>query len=271
MTMARKNQTPLGQFINLRPTLSPQETKEKLIAYRKNPTIELRNEIVEDNLRLVVKYASECSRDWHCPIEDLIQEGSLGLIRAVDDYDPSRNTAFSTLAMTYIKNAIFHYLGRYGKTIRIPPSLSSKIRQVDRVKEDLIQKLHREPTDEEVCEALNDGTTLTDLHRFRLYSSNVLSLDAKSDDEEQKKAIETRLADPDSDPHETALDKDRYEAVLKALSQLDPKDREILVLRNKEKPMTLSEIGKKFGISPEAVRQRENRAMAKLKEKIQGF
>ncbi len=267
----KKTKGPLGDFISLRPALTPAQTKEKLLAYRRNPTIELRNEIVEDNLRLVVKYASDCARDWHCPIEDLIQEGSLGLIRAVDDYDPERNYAFSTLAMTYIKNAIFQYLGRYGKTIRIPPSLSSRLRQIEKAKEELVQRLHREPKDEEICLALGDGTSVDDLQRYRLYSASVLSLDAKSEDDDGTKVLETRFADPDSDPHETALDKDRYEAVLKALSELDEKDREILLLRNQEKPVTLSEIGRKLGISPEAVRQRESRAMARLKERIRGF
>lgn len=267
--MAKNDKTtPMNDFLQSRPSLTPEETLEKLVAYRKNPTIELRNEIVEDNLRLVVKYASDCARDWHCPIEDLIQEGSLALIKAVDDFDPERKYAFSTLAITYIKNAIFRYLGKYGKTIRIPPNLSSQLRKVEKAKEELLQKLHREPNDEEICQKLDDGTKVEDLERYRRYATNVLSLDSNNDDEDPDKPLETRFADPDADPHEAALDSDRYEALMKALSELDEKDREILVLRHAEKPKTLTEIGKKYGISPEAVRQRESRALKQLKEKL---
>ena len=267
--MNEKN--PLGGFLTARSPLSPEETKNKLKEYHDHPSIELRNEIVEDNLRLVVKYASECARDWHCPIEDLIQEGSLALIKAVDDYDSEKNFAFSTLAMAYIKNAIFRYLGKYGKTIRIPPNLSSKMRLVEKKKEELVQALHRQPSDKEICDALADGTTERDLQRYRLYAVNVLSLDASSEDDGNGQSYEARFADPDADPHKNALENDRYDALLSALSQLDDKDREILVARHQEKPLTLTELGKRYGISPEAVRQRENRAIKALKEKLKEF
>ena len=259
---------PLRDFLASRPSPSSDETKAKLVEYRKNPTIDLRNEIVEDNLRLVLKYASECARDWHCPIQDLFQEGSLALIKAVDDFDPARNTTFSTLATTYIKNAIFQYLGKYGKTIRIPTALSSRMRKIEKVRETLTHALGREPTDHEIIAALKDGTTTDDLARFRLYSNKILSLDMDGEGEEGKPLT---IADPDADPHAFSMDNDRYDALLKAFSTLDEKDRDILLSRHCDNPLTLSELGKKYGVSPEAIRQREAKAIKTLKEKLEAY
>lgn len=267
------NGGPLGEFLETRKKLTPQETLEKLKRYKENPSIELRNEIVEDNLRLVVKYASSCAKQWHCPIEDLIQEGSLGLIRAVDDFDPSRNNAFSTLAMKYIQNSIYRYLTEFSRTIRLSGHTISKARRIANAEETLSSSLGRKPTDEEISAFLHNEIKTGDIPKIRQAVSTLVSLDSdvRKGDSESALSLGGMIPDLSEDPARVAMEKDRDEAVLKALSSLSETERDILVSRHQEHPVTLTELAKKYGVSPEAIRQRENKAEEKLKALLKDF
>jgi RNA polymerase primary sigma factor len=272
--------------VNKRPKVTPEENLENLRQYRKTPTEELRNEIVEDNLRLVIHIASNFAHRTHTNIMDCIQEGSLGLLNAVEAFDTERGTAFSSIAVPYIKNAIRKYLTE-NKIIHIPPNIQTKMHKLEQANSALTQlynqdpdpSKHHTPTDEELIAYLNDHLAAPNEHfsskelaALRTYQNDIYSLDfVKTTDEgDDSKSLYEMIPDNSQDPASYSEIKAQKELLEAALASLEPREKDILLKREGDNGdnKTLQEIATIYGISPERVRQIEAEAFAKVKEYI---
>jgi|WetSurMetagenome_2_1015567.scaffolds.fasta_scaffold68107_3 RNA polymerase sigma factor (sigma-70 family) len=257
--------------LNFHPMPTSSETLVKLKAYRKNPTIDLRNEIVEDNLRLVISIAKPYAQQNHINLMDLIQEGSIGLMDSVSDFDTEKGYAFSTFAVPYIKNAIRRFLSDKARLVHVPQNIQVRIRKVRRATADLTVSLGRTPSDDEILAKLNDGTTAADLAELSLYDTQVYSLDQNlSPDSESDDAssLADFVSDDAASPSEASDEKETSKRLQKALNQLSERERDILLKRYgyQGKIWTLKEISDSYGISLERVRQIEAEALTKMKK-----
>lgn len=225
--------------------------------------------MIKSNLRLVVKLASDYN---HCglPILDLISEGNLGLMKAVDRFLPSRGVKFSTYACWWIKQSIRRALANQGKTVRLPVHLVDKIQRLRRVSSALGNELGREPTDIELADELQvEPERVT---KLREISSGTVSLDVSLGAEGEEGRLIDLLADPVSvDPTEEHSKVDFREAVTRCLGILTTRELEILKLRfglDTDKERTLEEVGEKLNVTRERIRQIQNSALAKLRRRL---
>jgi RNA polymerase primary sigma factor len=219
--------------------------------------------LVESNLRLVVKIArAYMSPD--IPLMDLIQEGNLGLIHAVDRYDPVRCVRFSTYANWWIKQSIVRFLVNKRRVIRLPHRKEEILQKVQKSYHTLTQELARKPTVEEIAREI--GVTQKDVNSV-LHMTNILSLDGDADESGSAGILEFH-EDYTYNPERALLRKDSQAAVKKLLGSLKEREKNILMYRYQFKGTeryTLKKISAKMGISPETVRQIEMRAIKKLR------
>jgi RNA polymerase primary sigma factor len=255
------------QEISGTPLLTVQEEIE-LAARIKKGDQKARAWMIKANLRLVVKIAHDYS-NFGLPLLDLISEGNIGLIKGVERFDPAKGGKLSTYSAWWIKQSIKSALANQSKTIRLPVHLVDKISKMRRVSLQMSEELGREPTDEEFAEEI--GISSTKLSQLKTVSIRPASLDAPIGDDDSTEFGEIVGDEEAQTPFELFRDKNMRDELSELLGVLDDRERKIIFERyglDGDKPKTLEEIGKKFGVTRERIRQLQNIALAKLRKAL---
>jgi RNA polymerase primary sigma factor len=270
--MARYDDSDQGFKIYLReigqtPLLTIQEEID-LAAKIKKGSQAARAKMIKANLRLVVKIAHDYA-NLGLPLLDLVSEGNIGLMKAVERFDPAKGGKLSTYAAWWIKQSIKRALANQAKTIRLPVHLVDKIAKIKRVSMSMSEALGREPTDEELADEV--GISAAKLSQLRTVSIRPASLDAPMNDEDGTEFGEIVGDDAAVDPAENLSDKNLQEEVSDLLRVLDDRERKIIMSRfglDGGDSRTLEEVGERFGVTRERIRQLQNIALAKLRRAL---
>ena len=224
--------------------------------------------MIKSNLPLVIKIA-RAYEGIGLPLLDLISEGNIGLMKAVDRFDPQKGAKLSSYGAMWIRQAITQALANQSKTIRLPTHVVGKLGKMRRAASRLQEGLGREPTDEEL--AAEVGTTSKRVTQMRMAAIRPASLDAQMDGEDSGSYAETIADDKAKSPYEKLEDKARTAMVREIVRTLDERERAVLRLRfglDEEPPKSLDEIGDELGLSSERVRQLQNAALKKVRCRI---
>ena len=224
-----------------------------------------KDELVEANLRLVVSLAKHY-QGCGISLQDLIQEGNVGLMKAAEKFDASKGFKFSTYAAWWIKQTITRAIADQSKTIRIPVHMTENINRVRKVSRDLTTVLGHEPTDAEIAKELN--VTVEEVKLFKSYMADVTSLDIQVGEEEDT-TIGSLIEDTNCvNPEKAAVKEAEKEILYSVLDTLSDREKDILIKRfglEDGKPKTLEEVGMTYNLTKERIRQIENKALMKLR------
>ena len=249
------------------PLLTPQD-EVKLAKQIKRGNKKAREKMITANLRLVVKIAHDFG-NYGLPLLDLISEGNIGLMKAVERFDPNKGGKLSTYASWWIKQSIKRALANQSKTIRLPVHLVDKIGKIRRVAAQMAEELGHEPTTEELAEEL--GLPVAKVAHLKTVAVRPASLDAKISADDDTAFGDLVGDDRAEDPFEALRDKDLQDEVGDLLNVLDPRERKIISFRfglDGGRERTLEEVGQKFGVTRERIRQLQNIALLKMRKAL---
>ena len=254
----------IGQY----PLVTPDE-EIKLAAKIAKGDNDARGKLIRSNLRLVVKIAHDF-KGLGLPLLDLISEGNIGLMRAVEKFDPSKGAKLSSYAAWWIKQSMRRALANQARTIRIPVQSASKICKIQAAKVKLSEQLGRDPTDKEIADEVKlTERTVTGL---RLGKTTTISLHDPIQHGEDGEFRDIIPDDKSTAPDEVVQDEETLSHMLQLTEKLDVRERRILELRfglNGERPKTLEEVSQSIGRTRERVRQIQNQALDKLKSMLE--
>jgi RNA polymerase primary sigma factor len=246
------------------------EEELKLAKRIKRGDKKARELMIKANLRLVVKIARGYE-GCGMPLLDLISEGNVGLMRAVERFDPTKGAKLSTYSSWWIKHAIKRALANQSKTIRLPVHVVEKIFRMRRATAELQNILGREPTDQELSDEL--GYSPRKIAQYRLASNQPTSLEMPLGEERDAKRIADTLSDESAgSPYQHLEEKTNTSMVRELIAKLAPRELEILRHRfglDGEPEKTLDEMGQKFGLTRERIRQLQNGALQKLRKGVE--
>ena len=268
--MAHESESSLKLYlreISKTPLLTPQEELDLSERIKKGDQ-EARTRMINANLRLVVKIAQDYS-NYGMPVMDLISEGNIGLMKAVERFDPEKGGKLSTYAAWWIKQSIKRALANQSKTIRLPVHMVDKIAKMRRIAVILTEALGREPSDEELADEL--GLPHRKLAMLRQASMRPTSLDAPINEGEATEYGEVISDEKATSPLDALADKNLHGQLDGLLSVLDERERRIIDERfglNGRKALTLEEVGVEFGVTRERIRQLQNSALMKMRRAL---
>lgn len=249
------------------PLLTAKEEKELARKARKGNK-SAKRKLITANLRLVISIAKHYTR-YGMPLMDLIEEGNLGLIKAVDKFMPSKGFRFSTYAAWWIRQSITRALINLGKTIRVPVYMSENIAKFKKTQERLRQKYGRNPTRGEIAKSMK--IPKKKIAELEMWVNKKASLDAPIGEDKTSQLVDLIKAGAMEDK-ENAIEKFyKHDEILKLLSNLSEREKNILDLRfgvNDGASKTLAEVAKRCSVSKERVRQIEARALKKLRKLV---
>ncbi len=265
--MSSESDTSLRAYMNeiAKTDLLTIEEELELAERIKDGDEKAREHMIRANLRLVVKIARDYS-NYGLPLADLISEGNIGLMKAVEKYEPAKGGKLSTYAAWWIKQSIKRALSNQSKTVRLPVHMVDKIARLRKISAALTEELGREPNDEELAEIL--GIPRKKLALLKQAAQRPTSLDAPVSMESTGTVSETIGDSSAIDPHEALASKEIHGELNGLRKLLDKRESKIIDARfglTGKRPMTLEEISRDFGVTRERIRQLQNKALEKMR------
>ena len=248
------------------PLLKDNEERELARMLKEENSEYARQKLCESNLRLVVSIAKKYFGRYPMPILDLIQEGNLGLMKAVEKFDYTKGFKFSTYATWWIRQAITRAIADQARTIRIPVHMVETMIKQNRVSRELMQELGRDPTVEEIAQRM--GTTVEKVEEIQRIAIDPISIDAKIGEDEDS-SFGDLIADTTAlSPLDVTTQNMLKEQLMSIIDTLTPREQKVIRLRyglDDSHPRTLEEVGREFSVTRERIRQIEAKALRKLR------